>query len=120
MTKTTRLLAIHALLGATLATGCFSERSTEPEDTTPCDGTTTACVVNVTDNTFSPRNLLVEAGSTVRWVNNGASPHTSTGDGWDSGTMLVGADFEHTFDEAGDFDYVCDFHPGMSGTIRGE
>lgn len=118
MTNTTRrLLVTPVLLGATLAAGCFSERTTEPDDSTPCDGTTSACVVDVTDNTFSPRTLTVTEGSTVRWENDGASPHTSTGDDWDSGTILVGADFEHTFDAAGEFDYVCDFHSGMNGTI---
>ena len=118
MTKaTTRLLGLQALLGATLLAACFSERSTEPEDSTPCDGTTTACVVDVTDNSFSPRTLTVTEGSTVRWDNNGASPHTSTGPDWDSGTILTGADFEHTFDATGEFDYECEFHPGMTGTI---
>ena len=111
-------LATQLLVATLLAAGaCFSERTTEPEDTTPCDGTTTACAVNVTDNVFAPRTLHVVAGSTVRWNNNGASPHTSTGPGWDSGTILVGGSFEETFETTGEFDYECEFHDGMTGTV---
>ena len=120
MTKTTiDLLGVQLLLGATLLTGaCFSEReATGPEDTSPCDGTTTACAVNVTDNAFSPGTRRVTVGSTVRWTNNGASPHTSTGSTWDSGTILVGGSFEHTFETADTYSYDCEFHPGMTGTI---
>ena len=108
---------VHTLLGAAILSACFSERTTEPQDTTPCDGTATACVVSVIDNDFSPRTLHVTEGSTVRWENDGASPHTSTGEGWDSGTIATGADFEHTFAAAGSFDYECVFHDGMTGTV---
>ena len=118
MTKTTiKLLGFQALLGATLLSACFSERTTGPETTTPCDGTTTACDVSVIDNDFSPRTVHVTTGSTIRWENNGDSPHTSTGDDWDSGTILVGGSFEHTFDATGSFDYECVFHSGMTGTV---
>ena len=118
MTKSTiRLMALPALLGAAMTGACFSERTTEPEDTTPCDGTVTACAVSVTDNAFGPRTLHVLEGSTVRWTNNGASPHTSTGADWDSGTILVDGTFDRTFAVAGEFDYECEFHPGMTGTV---
>ena len=35
----------------------------------------------------------------------------------DPGAMGGGATFEHTFEEAGTFDYVCTVHPGMEGTV---
>ena len=117
-TTTLKRIGAPLALGAALLAGaCFSERTTEPGDVTPCDGTATACTVNVTDNSFTPRTRRVLVGSTVRWTNNGDSPHTSTGASWDSGTMNVGGDFEHTFDAAGEFDYHCEFHDGMDGTI---
>ena len=113
-------LALAAALATTLAAGCFSERSTEPQDTNACDGTTTPCLVEVRDNSFSPATRRVTVGSTVRWTNEGASPHTSTAldnDEWDSGNLNSGQSFEHTFEAAGSFDYECIYHSGMTGTI---
>ena len=119
MTKTTTKIHAALLLCATLPAGaCFSERTTEPEDVTPCDGTITACTVSIIDNAFSPRTRHVVVGSTVRWTNNGASPHTVTGDAFDSGNLDDGQQFEETFTVAGEFDYVCEYHSDlMTGTV---
>ena len=120
MTKRTSRFAVHVLLPATLATACFSERVAGPDGGgAQCDGTTTACAVTVQDNSFSPSTRRVTAGSTVRWTNQGASPHTSTSlvDVWDSGNLNGGQSFEHTFDSAGEFEYECVYHDGMTGTI---
>ena len=64
-------------------------------------------VVEVLDNSFSPENLDICLGDTVRWEWVGAVPHSTTsGDGcgaeseaWDSGTLTTGAAFEFLFDE---------------------
>lgn len=117
MTKSTmNLLALQVTLGASLVAGCFSERATEPDGTTACDGD---CTVEVRDNSFAPGTRRVTIGSTVRWTNEGASPHTSTAlaDAWDSGNLNSGQSFEHTFEAAGSFDYECIYHDGMTGTI---
>jgi len=116
---TTGVLALQVLLGGLLMTGCFSERATAPDDTTACDGTTTPCAVAVRDNSFAPETRTITVGSTVRWTNEGASPHTSTAlaDEWDSGNLNAGQSFEHTFEAAGSFDYECIYHDGMTGTI---
>ena len=116
MTKRTFSLAV--LLTAQVGAGCFSERSTGPDDTTTCTSrATTDCVVAMNDNSFSPATIRVSAGSTVTWENRGDSPHTSTGDGWDSGTVVPDDTFERQFDATGSFDYECVFHSGMTGTV---
>ena len=105
-------------IAAALATGCFSERATGPGDTTPCTSSATDdCVVVMNDNSFAPATMRVTAGSTVTWRNQGASPHTSTGDAWDSGTVSPGGSFDRAFPDAGSFGYECVFHPGMEGTV---
>ena len=38
-------------------------------------------------------------------------------DSFDSEDMGQGDTFEHTFDAAGTFDYICAIHPSMKGTI---
>jgi plastocyanin len=43
---------------------------------------------------------------------------TSTKAGvFDSGTIVTGKSWKNTFKTAGEFAYVCQFHPTMKGTI---
>jgi len=93
-------------------------------DTTPAAGTPTSepasgAAVEIKDFAFNPANLTITAGTTVTWTNNDTVPHTVTAaDGsFDSGTLSPGDTFTHTFTSAGSFDYHCDFHPNMQGTI---
>lgn len=72
--------------------------------------------------TFSPAEVTIDVGMTIRWVNGQAITHTITPDGhseWNKATVTdEGETFEHTFNTAGEFDYLCEFHPpGMVGTI---
>jgi plastocyanin len=72
---------------------------------------------------FEPAELTVAVGDTVTWTNNDSTGHDVAGDDFDSGEsggMAEGDTFEHTFDEAGTFDYVCTEHPGMEGTVTVE
>jgi len=70
----------------------------------------------------------VTAGDTVTW-NNVAGFHTVTecddtfstcppAGGFDSGNLLTGNSFSHTFNSQGAFEYICRFHPtDMRGRI---
>jgi plastocyanin len=76
---------------------------------------------------YVPANIAVPAGTTIAWFNDDPNqPHTVTsgmpnsnnsGTEFDSGVMSVGAFFQHTFDDAGEFDYYCTIHPGMMGKV---
>jgi plastocyanin len=69
---------------------------------------------------FNPASVTVSAGDTVTWTNDDSVGHDVTGDGFksgDPGAMQNGDTFEHTFDKAGTFDYVCTVHPGMEGSV---
>jgi plastocyanin len=69
---------------------------------------------------FQPAEVTVSAGDTVNWVNNDTVGHDVTADSFSSGepgAMENGDEFEHTFEEAGTFDYVCTVHPGMEGSV---
>ena len=74
--------------------------------------------VTIVDFAFDPATVDVSVGTTVVWTNTGQAPHTVTGSFADSGALSPGQTFRHTFAEAGSFDYVCSFHPQMTGTIR--
>jgi plastocyanin len=64
--------------------------------------------------------LEIAVGTTVTWTNMDSAPHTVTqsgGGGFQSGAMQQGETFSFTFEEAGTFDYFCEFHPNMSGQV---
>lgn len=83
--------------------------------------------VSIRDFYFEPSQLLIEPGTTVRWVNEGATQHTvfatSPAGTFLSGTLDPGESFEHTFAERfprpspdstgrpGTYRYYCELHP---------
>lgn len=75
--------------------------------------------VNMAGTTFAPGDLQLQVGDTVTFVNDDAIAHTATADDgtFDSGTMEPGATFAFTAEKAGTISYLCEFHPGMTGTI---
>jgi plastocyanin len=76
--------------------------------------------VTMKDIKFDPKNLTVKVGDTVEWVNDDSVGHDVTADDFksgDPGGMASGDTFEHTFEKAGTYDYVCTVHPGMEGTV---
>jgi plastocyanin len=76
--------------------------------------------VSMQDIAFDPAEVTVAVGDTVTWTNNDSVGHDVTGDSFssgDAGGMAGGDTFEHTFEEAGTFDYVCTVHPGMEGSV---
>src|SRR5918999_1317660 len=69
---------------------------------------------------FEPAEVTIGVGETVTWTNNDSVPHDVTADSFSSGEpggMAPGDTFEHTFEEAGTFDYTCTVHPGMDGSV---
>lgn len=125
--------AAVALLLATALTAfsvsCFSDRGVtattagtatcQVGDTPSVDGST---IVVIRGYAFHPAQVRVHAGERVTWVNcestSGLS-HTSSADGraWVSDLIAPGTSFTHTFDAPGSFDYHCDPHPFMRGTV---
>ena len=76
--------------------------------------------VTIADLKYSPADLEVSAGSTVTWTNDDDAPHTVTFDDdavSDSEELAKGDEFSATFDEAGEFSYVCAIHPDMKATV---
>ena len=73
---------------------------------------------------FDPANIVVDLGTTVRWEWNGeGGGHNvvEVNDAFESElTDEVGFTFEHAFDEAGTFEYVCTPHQtqGMVGVVE--
>lgn len=74
--------------------------------------------ISISDFAFSGA-AEVAVGTTITVTNNDGSPHTWTAvDGsFDSGGLGQGESFEFTFTEAGTYEYFCNIHPSMTGTI---
>jgi plastocyanin len=81
----------------------------------------------LTDTSFQPNPVNVKVGDTVRWTNNDNTIHTviegnpATGGevegGFASEILGPGVTFEHTFNQTGTFEYYCNLHPNMVGTV---
>jgi len=66
---------------------------------------------------FRPAELRVPIGTTVAWSNSDPTPHTVTGDAFDTGSLEQGATGTVTFDTVGTFEYFCAIHPTMRGRV---
>jgi plastocyanin len=91
----------------------------------PPSGSPQVIVIQIKDNEFSPKDVTINPGDTVRWVRVGNAPdHTvSALDGsFDNTFPQSGATFEHTFNAGGKtFEYQCKSHYGccqMAGAVR--
>lgn len=100
----------------TACSGSGTETTSPPSD----DGGANA-EITIADFAFSGGDS-VSVGDTVEVTNNDSVAHTWTAvdEEFDSGNLATGDSFEFTFEEAGEFDYVCQIHPQMTGTITVE
>jgi plastocyanin len=78
------------------------------------------------ETAYSPNPIEIERGDTVTWVNKDFDPHTVTsggfmdedaGDEFDSGYMGPQSSFSFTFEQRGEYEYFCELHPNMIGTV---
>jgi plastocyanin len=71
--------------------------------------------------TFSPSNLTIPVGDSVRVHNSDTSgPHTfSDPPAFNSGDVAPGASYSYHFTTAGTYNFFCSYHQayGMKGTI---
>jgi len=80
------------------------------------------------DNSYAPNPIEIDAGQTISWYNEDLIAHTVTSgsDGdededegllFDSGLMLSKQYYSLKFDEPGNYEYYCVYHPSMVGEI---
>src|ERR1700723_4233366 len=76
-----------------------------------------ANVVMIDNFTFSPKELTVAVGTTVKWVNHDDIPHTVVNADKLFRSKALDTDdaFSYTFTSAGAFGYFCGLHPHMIG-----
>ena len=87
----------------------------------PVTGSTEESVaVEINGFAFSPASVTIPVGGSVTWTNIESAPHTATAQDravLQSGTLEQNASFTQTFTTAGTYEYFCEFHANMTGTV---
>ena len=75
--------------------------------------------VRVVRFAFVPDRVEIRPGDAVVWINDDLAPHTATAqDGnWETATLDTGDAGRVEFSTPGAHDYVCAYHPHMTGTV---
>lgn len=84
------------------------------------DGSSAGPSAAITIESFSFGDpISVAPGTTVEVTNADGANHTwtSVDDVFDSGTLASGETFRFTFDDPGDYQFLCRIHPSMTGSI---
>ncbi len=76
-------------------------------------------VITIDNFTFTPKELTVAVGTTVKWVNHDDIPHTVVEKKTSFRSKALDTDdsYSFTFTSAGTFDYFCGLHPHMVGQV---
>ncbi len=130
--RVTRLCALVAVVtliaacsgdggGATTTTGEPADQTTQAPDTTEGGGSAAPASITIANFDFTGAES-VAVGTTVVVTNEDDVSHTWTSedDVFDSGSLSQGESFQFTFEDAGEYAFVCTIHPGMSGSITVE
>jgi len=98
-------LLLGPVVGAMLAFGSFAAEE--------------ANVITVDNFTFTPPELTVAVGTTVKWLNHDDIPHNVVDKNKAFRSKVLDTDdsYSFTFASAGTFDYFCALHPHMQGKI---
>ena len=95
----------------------------ETQVTIPNEASQPSCAES--GSCFLPSEVTIGVGESVTWYNDSTAAHTVTSgnpedgpDGvFDSGLFMGGDTFSHTFTESGQYQYYCQIHPWMTGTV---
>ena len=68
---------------------------------------------------YTPGQVRIRAGQTVRWINRDLVVHTVTAEdrSWGSELIEQRGVYERRFDQPGTFPYFCLPHPTMKGVV---
>jgi plastocyanin len=103
-------MLLGPVIGAMLAFGTLAAQDATKKD---------ANEITIDNFTFTPKELTVAVGTTVKWVNHDDIPHTVVEKKTSFRSKALDTDdsYSYTFASAGEFDYFCGLHPHMVGKI---
>jgi plastocyanin len=117
MLKMSHLGALLALALLTCA-GTAAQTQSTPSPA-PSPTATPVAIVHTKDFAYSPKELKINVGDAVEFVNDDELAHTVTSNDktFDSGDLDAHQMWLHTFTKAGTFTYYCTYHPFMQAKI---
>jgi plastocyanin len=81
----------------------------------------TTATIDIKNFAFDPATLEIKVNTAVEWVNGDTTTHDITGDtenwSWFDFDLEPGESTTFFFETPGVYDYHCDIHPSMKGTI---
>ena len=103
-------LLLGPVIGAMLAFGAVAAQDATKKD---------ANEITIDNFTFTPKELTVAVGTTVKWLNHDDIPHTVVEKKTTFRSKALDTDdsYSFTFTSAGTFDYFCGLHPHMVGQV---
>ena len=103
-------LLLGPVIGAMLAFGTVAAQDATKKD---------ANEITIDNFTFTPKELTVAVGTTVKWLNHDDIPHTVVEKKTTFRSKALDTDdsYSFTFTSAGTFDYFCGLHPHMVGKV---
>lgn len=75
--------------------------------------------ITISDTGYTPIDVNISAGQTVKFINNGGVKHTATADDltWGSGTLNPGENFSRVFNKAGTYTFFDSYNSASTGAI---
>jgi plastocyanin len=116
MRSLVRLFGAGMLL-AVLAVGCASQPTASPAPSV------TSAQISIKGFAFNPNQPSVTKGATITWTNDDSTTHTVTSGvpGTPSGkfnqSVDAGKTFSFTLTDAGTYEFFCNIHTSMRGTV---
>lgn len=115
-----RLVVMAATSGLVAMFACGGDSDTQATASSGGGGASAKTVV-VKDIAFKPDKLSIEQGDTVTWKfeDKGIPHNVIADDGSFKSENKDAGTFEHTFEAAGSFEYLCTIHPDtMKATVE--
>ena len=118
-------LGLATLIAGLTFIACSSGGSTAASSTPAgaAGGSAKTASVTIKGFAFGPASVTIAKGGTVTFTNSDSTTHTvssgasGTKDGKFDKDLSGGAETTITFDTAGTFNYFCNIHQSMKGTI---
>jgi len=112
------ILVIAVLLFGCTQPGGNTSNTGNTANTTIGNTSAASTTVIIQGFAFSPAEITVKQGDTVKWINKDSAPHAVKFDSFVSSSLSNGDTFEHKFTEApGEYSYICGIHTSMKGKI---
>jgi plastocyanin len=106
------LFAVVALTATSCGTGSTPSSGENPP--------AIAATIHIADGKFEPREIDVAVDGSVTWINDDVASHNVKflePSKFNSGIIKPAATWIQTFTSAGTYDYYCDFHNSMKGSV---